>query len=121
MVEEGGILIREVVHAAAADARADEHMVRMRDGVRLATDVYLPNHPTRHAAIFWRTPYDKCGRYIALPQRAGHYNERGYVLVAQDCRGKFRSEGETLPYTLDIEDSYDTLDWITSQPWSNGR
>src|SRR5712692_9991592 len=96
-------------------------MVRMRDGVRLATDVYLPNHPTRHAAIFWRTPYDKCGRYIALPQRARHYNERGYVLVAQDCRGKFRSEGETLPYTLDVEDSYDTLDWITSQPWSNGR
>ena len=112
--------IRQVVKPAAVDEHADQHQVSMRDGVRLATDVYLPNRHNRVEAILVRTPYDKSSRYCALPHHARYFAERGYALVAQDCRGKFRSEGETVPYTTDVADAYDTVDWITHQPWSNG-
>jgi uncharacterized protein len=95
-------------------------MVRMRDGVRLATDVYLPAHPGRMPAVLVRLPYDKCGRYTFMPQMAPHFTERGYAFVVQDVRGKFRSEGETMPFVHEIEDGYDTLTWIATQPWCNG-
>jgi len=105
---------------APLDPRAEQSMAPMRDGVRLATDVYLPDRPGRAPAVLVRLPYDKCGRYTFMPQLAPWFNDRGYVFVAQDVRGKFRSEGETLPFVHEIEDGFDTLEWITSQPWSNG-
>ena len=60
------------------------------------------------------------GRYTFMPQLAPHFTDRGYAFVVQDVRGKFRSEGETMPFVHEIEDGYDTLEWIVSQPWSNG-
>lgn len=114
----------ELLHVAEAEelsARAEPCHVRMRDGVRLATDVYLPDHPSRHPAILVRTPYDKCSRYTALKFQADYYTAQGYVFVVQDVRGKFRSEGETVPYYHDVADAYDTIEWIVAQPWSNGR
>ncbi|MFF8632391.1 CocE/NonD family hydrolase [Streptomyces werraensis] len=100
---------------------AREFMVSMRDGTELATDVYLPDDATVHSAILVRTCYDKSSRYTALTYEAEYFRSRGYVLVAQDVRGKFRSAGETLPYAYDVDDAYDTVEWITQQPWSNGR
>ena len=96
-------------------------MVRMRDGARLATDVYLPDGHGRVPAVLVRLPYDKSGRYTFMPRFASHVNERGYAFVAQDVRGKFRSEGETVPFVHEIEDGYDTLDWVAGQPWCDGR
>lgn len=113
--------IREIVTVAAVDDAATSEIVRTRDGARLATDVYLPSGPGRHPAILVRTPYDKSSRYTGLAQMGKLFAERGYAFVAQDCRGKFRSEGETIPYAYDVTDSYDTVDWIISQPWCNGR
>ncbi|MYY07976.1 CocE/NonD family hydrolase [Streptomyces sp. SID4919] len=101
-------------------AGAEQHMVPMRDGVRLATDVYLPASPRKHTAVVSRMPYDKASAYMAVHKLAPLYLERGYVLVAQDVRGKFRSEGDTVPFVHEIEDTYDTLDWIAAQPWSDG-
>ena len=95
-------------------------MVRMRDGVHLATDVYLPDRPGRLPTVLVRLPYDKAGRYTFMPQIAPHFIDRGYAFVAQDVRGKFRSEGETMPFVHEIDDGYDTLSWIVSQPWSDG-
>ncbi len=105
---------------APVDPRADQVMAPMRDGVRLATDVYLPDRPGRHPAVLVRLPYDKCGRYTFMPLLAPHVTERGYAFVVQDVRGKFRSEGETVPFVHEVEDGYDTIDWIVGQPWSNG-
>jgi predicted acyl esterase len=98
-------------------------MVPMRDGVRLATDVYLPEGQGigrgRRPAVLVRLPYDKAGRYTFMPMLAPHVTERGYAFVVQDVRGKFRSEGETVPFIHEVEDGYDTLEWLVGQAWSN--
>ncbi|GAQ63065.1 CocE/NonD family hydrolase [Streptomyces scabiei] len=113
--------IVETMTSEPPSGHAREHMVAMRDGVELATDVYLPDAATTHSAILVRTCYDKSSRYTALTFEAEYYRARGFVFVTQDVRGKFRSSGETLPYAHDVADGYDTVDWITRQPWSNGR
>lgn len=99
---------------------ATQEMVRMRDGVRLATDVYLPDDAEPGPTILIRLPYDKDGEYTHIPPVARYMVARGYRVVAQDVRGKFRSEGETLLFVNEVEDGYDTIDWITRQPWSDG-
>lgn len=93
----------------------------MTDGVHLATDVYVP--PTIHQAIptvLIRLPYDKCGRYTFIPEIAERFTAHGFAVVAQDVRGKFRSDGVQEPFVHEASDGSDTLDWICRQPWSNG-
>jgi predicted acyl esterase len=111
--------LRRIHGGEPGSGRAEQVNIPMRDGVRLATDVYLPARPSRHPAVLVRTPHDKAGRQTALGDQARHYCERGYVLVAQDVRGKYRSGGQTLPYHFDVQDAYDTIDWIIGQPWSD--
>ena len=110
----------DVLGPAPLDPSADQSLVPMRDGVRLATDVYLPDGHGRVPVVLVRLPYDKCGRYTFMPALAPHFTERGYAFVVQDVRGKFRSEGETLAFTHEVEDGYDTIDWLTRQPWCDG-
>jgi uncharacterized protein len=99
---------------------ATQYMVRMRDGVRLATDVYLPPGGAPVEAVLVRLPYDKNSRYVFFKWVAEIFTGRGYAMVVQDVRGKFRSEGETLGFVGEANDGYDTIDWIVAQPWSNG-
>lgn len=111
---------------APVSPRAREMSVRMRDGVRLAADVYLPGAPEAPDvqpgdAILIRLPYDKSGQYTFLPLVAEYLTAHGYRVVAQDVRGKFRSEGDALLFVNEVDDGYDTIEWITQQPWSNGR
>jgi predicted acyl esterase len=94
-----------------------EVMVAMRDGVKLATNVYLPEGNGPWPVILTRTPYSKTG----YAQRAARYTAAGYAFVAQDCRGRFKSEGSYEPYQTDMEDGYDTVEWIAKQSWSNGK
>ena len=110
----------EVRKPAPLAEHADQVMVRMRDGVALATDVYLPADTRPRATVLVRLPYDKCGRYTFMPAAAPWFTDRGYAFVVQDVRGKFRSEGETVPYVHEVHDGYDTLEWIVAQPWSDG-
>ncbi|NGN65631.1 CocE/NonD family hydrolase [Streptomyces sp. A7024] len=91
----------------------------MRDGVLLATDVYEPGS-TPSPAVLVRLPYDKNSRYVFFERVAERFTARGYVLVVQDVRGKFRSQGATLGWTGEVDDGYDTIEWITRQPWSDG-
>ncbi len=96
-------------------------MAPMRDGVRLATDVYLParNGKTvegRFPVLLERTPYNKNGRRKLGPVVAPH----GYAVLVQDCRGRYASEGQFTPFD-DGEDGYDTIEWAAAQPWSNGQ
>ncbi|SFR83371.1 hypothetical protein SAMN05428970_2791 [Agromyces sp. CF514] len=100
--------------------------VRMRDGVRLAADVYLPGAPdggddSPGDTILIRLPYDKSGEYTFIPAIARYFSQHGYRVVAQDVRGKFRSEGDALLFVNEVDDGYDTIEWITRQAWSNGR
>ncbi|MGW0561498.1 CocE/NonD family hydrolase [Streptomyces sp. NPDC003016] len=99
--------------------QAQQHMVRVRDGVLLATDVYGAG-PEPAPTVLVRLPYDKNSRYVFFEKVAERFTERGYVMVVQDVRGKFRSQGETLGWTGEVDDGYDTIEWVTRQPWSDG-
>ena len=92
-------------------------MVRMRDGVSLATDVYGADRSLPKPVLLARTPYDKAG----LRKRAEDYVRAGYAVVIQDCRGRYASQGAYVPYNNDKQDGFDTLEWIQAQPWSNGK
>ena len=118
----------EYLHLAPAPVSplAREARVRTRDGIHLGTDVYLPGAPgaadeTPGDTILIRLPYDKSGVYCFIPVIAEYFMKRGYRVVAQDVRGKFRSEGEALLFVNEVADGYDTIEWIVNQPWSNGR
>jgi uncharacterized protein len=108
----------ETLEPAPVPDAAQQEFVPMRDGVRLATDVYLPPGSGPWPVILVRLPYDKDGRYTFMPQLASHATGRGYAFVVQDVRGKFRSDGETVPFVHEVEDGSDTLDWIVAQPWA---
>ncbi len=97
-------------------------MVAMRDGVKLATDVYRParnGQPVegKFSVLLYRTPYNKEG----LAKDAAYFARFGYAVVAQDCRGRFQSEGEFYPFLSEGLDGYDTIEWAGTQPWSNGK
>lgn len=94
--------------------------VPVRDGTRLAADVYLPEHGEGPwPVIFERTPYNK-ERQVHV--RSAHSFVRfGYVVVYQDVRGRFASEGEWYLAETEAEDGYDSMAWIRKQPWCNGR
>jgi uncharacterized protein len=103
-------------------------MVAMRDGVQLATDIYLPARngkllTERVPIILERTPYGKSGktRRHASEEIANIYASHGYAVVFQDCRGRGNSQGEYVKYLSDGRDGYDCCAWIVKQPWSNGR
>lgn len=110
------------ITAAPESDLARPARIRMRDGVLLAADVYLPDSETDAGdTILIRLPYDKSGAYTYIPLIAEYFLAHGYRVVAQDVRGKFRSEGEALLFVNEVRDGEDTLDWIVQQPWSNGR
>lgn len=90
----------------------------MRDGVHLSTSVFRQVLPERLPTILVRTPYGKPKQLT--PYYRG-FVEKGYVLVIQDVRGRYASEGLFDPPRQEVADADDTLKWIARQPWSNGR
>ncbi|MEQ1861366.1 MAG: CocE/NonD family hydrolase [Chthoniobacteraceae bacterium] len=92
-------------------------MVPMRDGIKLATDVYLPLGEGKFPVILTRSPYKKDG----AKKHGEYYAAHGYVFVAQDTRGRFGSEGVWHMMTDDGRDGFDCAAWIGAQPWSNGK
>ncbi|MGH7906912.1 MAG: CocE/NonD family hydrolase, partial [Candidatus Binataceae bacterium] len=92
----------------------------MRDGVRLMADVYRPDAPGRFPALLSRLPYNKDLR--KRPGDIDYFVERGYVVVMQDVRGRFASEGdEYYPLIYDVNDGHDTVEWAAALPWSDGN
>ena len=92
-------------------------VVQMRDGVGLATDIYRVAADNKSPVLLLRTPYNKAG----IQATAERYATEGYAVVVQDCRGRYASAGAFVPYNNEGQDGYDTLDWIKSQGWSDGR
>lgn len=117
-----------------ADAALRDIMVPMRDGVRLATDVFFPQGAGRGPwpALLERTPYDKrearVNEYtLTHPEVFGReelarfFTDAGFAVVFQDCRGRYGSEGRFTKYRGEAEDGFDTLDWIARQDWCDGQ
>jgi putative CocE/NonD family hydrolase len=99
-------------------------MVPMRDGVRLATDVYLPvGAGDRLPVVLIRTPYDKRAYRKTSPDssEAVFFAAQGFAVVVQDTRGRYESEGDFTISFPDVNDGYDAVDWASKQPWSNGK
>ena len=91
-----------------------------RDGVTLRADVYRPDAEGRFPVLLSRLPYDKNGRQ--RPGEIDYFVERGYVLIYQDTRGRFASEGdEYYPLIWEAQDGYDAVEWAAALPWSDGN
>jgi predicted acyl esterase len=102
-------------------ARTLDAMVPMQDGTRLATTVYLPEGPGPFPVVVSRTPYGKDG----LKGEAARFARHGYAFVAQDLRGRFKSEGHHAVIFhndgwQDPRDGHDTLRWISGRPGCDG-
>ena len=90
----------------------------MRDGVHLDTNVFIPAGRDRHPTILVRTPYGKGAGLLPGYQL---FLDHGYAVVVQDVRGRYASEGVFDGTAREGPDGYDTVNWIASEPWSNGE
>ncbi|MFT4830745.1 MAG: putative CocE/NonD family hydrolase [Psychroserpens sp.] len=101
-------------------------MMPMRDGVRLATDIYRPKTTTPVPIIFSRTPYNFNSwgdgeEKTRTAERAYEAVKRGYAYVVQNERGRYFSEGEWDILGVPLTDGYDAFSWMKDQSWSNGK
>ena len=90
----------------------------MRDGVKLAANLFRPSKGGRLPTILMRTPYKKGAD---MPPQFQAYVDHGYNVMYQDVRGRGESEGTFTPFTQEAPDGDDTINWIAAQPWSNGK
>jgi putative CocE/NonD family hydrolase len=90
---------------------------KMRDGVTLRSDIYRPKSDGKFPTLLQRTPYNKDG--------GAEFGElaalQGYVVIFQDVRGRYASEGEWYPFQNESNDGYDTVEWAAALPFSNGK
>jgi len=95
--------------------------MKTRDGVKLYADIYRPKSSTNEKlpVILMRTPYDKNVSWAVSP--VFKMVPRGYVVIIQDVRGRYTSEGEWYPFRHEQADGYDTVEWAASLPYSNGK
>ena len=114
------LLLPVALYAAedSTDTRLLDLMVPMRDGVKLATSVYLPAGEGPWPVVLSRTPYSR--------ERSGsasnkNFVDNGFVYVIQDQRGRFGSQGVYTPHENGIEDGFDTVEWVAAQSWSTGK
>lgn len=108
--------------ATAGAVSVETAMVPMRDGVKLATEVCLPSGEGPWPVLMIRTPYGRKAAGAAV----GAAIMNDYACVVQDFRGRFDSEGVDYPVFLhggwgELQDGYDTVEWIAGQPWCNGK
>jgi uncharacterized protein len=116
------ILAANIAQAAESYEVTIEHGVeaKMRDGVVLRADIYRPRADGQFPVLLQRTPYDKNNNWGAIPfgnKAAAH----GYVVIVQDVRGRYTSDGEWYPFLHESDDGYDTVEWAAALPYSNGK
>ena len=116
-------ILKKIEEIATVDQKV---MVPMRDGIRLATDIYRPKTAEKVPIIFSRTPYNfntwRDGvENTRTAQRAYEAVKRGYAYVVQNERGRYFSEGEWDILGTPLTDGYDAFSWMKDQSWSNGK
>src|ERR1700722_9492467 len=95
--------------------------IKLRDGVITRADVYRPREDGRFPVVLSRTPYDKSSTQAYLSLRPLRAVSRGYIIVIQDVRGRYSSDGEFYPLQNEPNDGYDSVGWCAWQPGSNGK
>src|SRR5262245_36998036 len=100
--------------------------IPMRDGVALVADVYHPSKDGKAAGgqfpvVLIRTCYDKDNRRGIFLFDASYFTKRGYVVVIEDVRGRYKSPGRFYHGIYEANDGYDTIEWVAKQPWSSGK
>jgi len=113
------VVISVAAHAADQYAVTYERnvAVKMRDGVTLRADIFRPKADGHFPVLLQRTPYDKNnGVEFGLKAAA-----QGYVVIFQDVRGRFASEGDWYTFKNEPNDGYDTIEWTAALPYSNGK
>jgi uncharacterized protein len=112
-------LMASMVYAAEPFEVTIEHGVtaKMRDGVVLRADIYRPKTEGKYPVLLQRTPYNKSGG-VGFGVRAA---SRGFVVIIQDVRGRYSSEGEWYTFKNESNDGYDTVEWAAALPYSDGK
>ena len=115
--------LQELEEIAVVDQKI---MMPMRDGIRLATDIYRPKTDKKVPIIFSRTPYNFNSwgdgkQRTRTAQRALEAVKRGYAYVVQNERGRYFSEGDWDILGVPLTDGYDAFTWMKNQAWSNGK
>ena len=105
----GGQPYRVVIHSGVP--------VTMRDGVKLIADIYQPETGGKFPVLLERTPYNRAGGSGSAAATAAH----GYVVIIQDTRGRFDSQGEFYPFRYESQDGYDTVEWAAKLPYADGK
>lgn len=93
----------------------------MRDGTVLRANVFRPDDGGIYPIALARTPYGKDFATSSTSMDAVRMARAGYIVVIQDTRGRFASEGEWQPFFYEGQDGYDTVEWAASLPGSNGN
>ncbi|HTV60445.1 MAG TPA: CocE/NonD family hydrolase [Verrucomicrobiae bacterium] len=93
--------------------------MKTRDGVTLYADIYRPKADGKFPVVLMRTPYDKSTGWAVDP--AFLIASHGYVVIIQDVRGRYTSEGEWYPFRHESADGYDTVEWAAALPYSDGK
>ena len=111
-----------VTSTAPSDVTVEEDLpVPMRDGTVLRADVYRPHDATDLPVPLLRIPYNK---FVAQSYVYGHptwYARHGYIVVVQDTRGRYNSEGEFWPLRGEATDGVDSIEWCAALPGSSGK
>jgi putative CocE/NonD family hydrolase len=112
------LLLATLASAQSSDIVVEHGVAaKMRDGVTLRADIYRPKADGQYPVILQRTPYDKRGGV-----EFGHRGAvRGFVVIVQDTRGRYTSEGEFYTFKNESNDGYDTVEWAAALPYSNGK
>lgn len=93
--------------------------IAMRDGEKLYADIYRPQREGKFPVLVVRTPYGV--QRDGMHETKIRFAQNGYVVVVQDTRGRYESDGKWEPFRDEAQDGYDTIQWAARQPWSNGK
>lgn len=93
----------------------------MRDGVKLISDIWLPQEDGNYPVIMIRTPYGRSAAYMNYTGMGDYFARKGYVFMVQDVRGKGDSQGSFNFLFQEGQDGYDSIEWAANQSWSNGK
>ena len=114
------VAISPLLRAESYAVKLDRDVpAKMRDGVTLRADIYHPDMAGKFPVLLQRTPYSKINGWDN-----GFFFKaaaQGYVVVVQDVRGRYTSEGDWYPFIHETEDGYDSVEWAASLPYSDGR
>ncbi len=116
-------LATSVAQAAGPYEVTIEHEVeaKMRDGVILRADIYRPRADGHFPVLLQRTPYDKNNNGWGAASFGSKAAANGYVVILQDVRGRYSSDGDWYPFLHESDDGYDSVEWAAALPYSNGK